>query len=111
MIACTSPAGTARSIPFRISRPSSSRTCKFSISSMLIVSLSSRRKPGPIVAVDTEQGMPPIWELADAALEADGQKLLRLDGEFHRQFLQHLLAETVDDQRHRVLAERPRWRQ
>src|SRR5438067_10495732 len=40
---------------------------------------------------------------ADAAFEADGEELLRLDGELHRQFLQDLLAEAVDDQRQCVL--------
>src|SRR6185437_4558654 len=40
---------------------------------------------------------------SDAAFEADGEELLRLDREFHRQLLQHFLAEAVDDQRQRVL--------
>src|SRR5437588_3003323 len=40
--------------------------------------------------------------LTDAAFEADGQQLLRLDRELHRQLLQHLFAEAVDDQRQRV---------
>src|SRR5437764_9302036 len=40
---------------------------------------------------------------ADTALEAHRQQLLRLDGELHRQLLQHFLAKTVDDQRQRIL--------
>src|SRR5579863_1994813 len=39
----------------------------------------------------------------DAAFEADGEELLRFDRELHRQFLQHVLAEAVDDQGQRVL--------
>ena len=39
----------------------------------------------------------------DAAFEADAEQFLRLDGELHRQLLQHFLAEAVDDQRDRVL--------
>src|SRR5207248_10542236 len=38
-----------------------------------------------------------------AAFEADREQLLRLDREFHRQLLQHLLAEAVDDERQRIL--------
>src|SRR3954453_4305151 len=41
--------------------------------------------------------------LANAAFKAHGEQFLRLDRELHRQFLQDLLAEAVDDQRQRVL--------
>src|SRR5262249_39725408 len=40
---------------------------------------------------------------ADAAFEAHGEQLLRLDREFHRQLLEHFLAEPVDDQRDGIL--------
>src|SRR5205823_10310306 len=39
----------------------------------------------------------------DAAFEADGEELLRLDRELHRQLLQDVPAEPVDDQRQRIL--------
>ena len=40
---------------------------------------------------------------SDTPFKADGEQFLRLDREFHRQFLQHFLAEAVDDQRYRIL--------
>src|SRR5882724_4127112 len=44
---------------------------------------------------------------SDAALEAHGEQLLRLDREFHRQLLEHFLAKPVDDQRDRILGAQP----
>src|ERR671919_2984087 len=41
--------------------------------------------------------------LADTALEAHAQKLLRLHGKLHRQFAKDLLTEAVDDHRYRIL--------
>src|SRR3954451_8643022 len=41
--------------------------------------------------------------LPDAAFEAHGEQLLRLDRKLHWQFLEDLLAEAVDDQRQRIL--------
>jgi hypothetical protein len=38
--------------------------------------------------------------LADRPFEADGDQLLGFDHEFHRQVLQHVADETIDDQRH-----------
>src|ERR1700687_5104773 len=85
MIACTSPAPSARSMPFRISRPSTA-TCRFLISSNAMIPNLS----------------------ADAAFQADAEQLLGLDGELHRQRLQNFLAKSVDDQRHGLLlAEAP----
>ena len=43
----------------------------------------------------------------DAAFEADRQELLRLEGKLHRQLLEDILAEAVDDQAHRVLLAQP----
>src|SRR5882672_6861459 len=79
MIACTSPAGTCRLRPFRISR-SPTRACKFSIVSIAGNSLS-----------------------AYGAFEAHVQQVLGLDGELHRQFLEYFAAKAVHDQVHRVL--------
>src|SRR6185369_784943 len=39
-----------------------------------------------------------------AAFEVDSEQLLRLDGEFHRQLAEDLLAEAAHDHRHRVFA-------
>src|SRR5260370_37035534 len=89
MIACTSPSATDKSTPFRISRPSSSRACKFLISSITM----------SVVTMSVVPGL----GLADTAFETDRQQLLRLDGKLHRQLLQHFLAEPVDDQRQRIL--------
>src|ERR1700730_697547 len=85
MIAWTSPGATPRSIPFRISRPSAMRACRVFISNIELVFPLIRRA------------------LADAAFEADGEQLLRFDGQLHGELLQHFLAEAVDDQRQRVL--------
>src|ERR1700690_1813619 len=93
MIACTSPAFTVRSIPLRISLPSATRACNPLISNMCALSDWVR--------------FADFNELADAAFEAHGEKLLRLDRELHRQFLQHLFAEAVDDQRQRVFLREP----
>src|SRR6516162_2064917 len=84
MIACTSPGFTKRSIPRRISRPSASRACRLRISSI-----------GAAVVITLPS--------TDAAFEAHGEQLLRLDCEFHRQLLEHLLAKAVDNQRDRIL--------
>src|SRR5678815_1824751 len=74
MIACTWPAASVRLMPRRISRPPP-RTWR----------LSTRR-----------------IGLSNAALQRNAQKLLCFDGEFHRQLLEHFLAEAIDDQAHRV---------
>ena len=42
------------------------------------------------------------FRLAHAALETDAEKLLRLDGKFHRQFFEHLFAEAIDNHIHRI---------
>ena len=41
--------------------------------------------------------------LADAVLKLQAEQALRLDGELHRQFSEHVLAEAVDDERDGVL--------
>src|SRR5688572_7188158 len=38
-----------------------------------------------------------VRPLSDASFEADSQQFLRLDGEFHRQFAEDLLAESIND--------------
>src|SRR6476619_2249146 len=78
MIACTSPCGTVRSMPRRIG-----------LSSMA----AERPRISNIISCPLTHG----------AFQAHRKQLLRLDGELHRQFLQDLLAEPVDDQVHRIL--------
>src|SRR5258707_8373783 len=95
MIACTSPSATDRSMPFRISRPSSSRACRFLISSITQNRFKSVARPLCVLPAD--------YTSADTAFEAHRQQLLRLDGELHRQLLQDFLAKSVDDQRQRIL--------
>src|SRR5437763_1707954 len=46
-------------------------------------------------------------KLAYAALQRDRDQLLRLDREFHRQLLQHVLDEAVDHERDRLLGREP----
>src|ERR1700692_523879 len=44
---------------------------------------------------------------SDRTLERNRNQLLRLDREFHRQLLQHVLDEAVDDQSGRLLRRQP----
>src|SRR5215831_14831709 len=98
MIAWTSPAPTERSMPFRISRASLNRACRLLISSILTpLPIANRGPPARMRA----RG-PRSQGSSDAAFKAHGQQLLGLDGKFHRQLFEHLLAEAVDDQRYRV---------
>src|ERR1700741_807401 len=82
-----------------------------SVRKKLCLSSSSRRRPGPMAALDTglrryDSVVGPSARhpsSADTTPEAHGQQLLRLDRKLHRQFLEHFLAEAVDDQRDRIL--------
>src|SRR5258708_19713603 len=68
------------------------------------------RHGGPRSRAARAPGAPPAaWGRAssDTPLEADPEKPLRLDGELHRQLFEDLLAEAVDDHRHRVLGRYP----
>src|SRR5947209_1457296 len=44
---------------------------------------------------------------SNTSLEADRDQFLRLDGELHRQVLQHVLHESIDDERHGFLRREP----
>src|SRR5438270_9561162 len=68
MMACTSPALTVRSMPFRISR-SPTVACRFLISSS------------------------DMYDLSDAAFETHAQQLLRFHRELHRELFEDLFAE------------------
>ena len=48
-----------------------------------------------------------MFILADAAFETDAEKLLRFHGKLHRQLAKDLFAETIDDQRYRILRRNP----
>src|SRR5437868_7308789 len=88
-MAWTSPLFTVSESPWSISL-SSTRTVRSLTSSNGILDLSqnvmrcSRRNSKDF--------------LSDRALKADRDQLLRLDREFHRQLLQHVLDETIDDE-------------
>src|SRR3954471_18883991 len=86
MIACTSPGWTVRSIPLRISLPST-EAWRFLISSIPVISPSPWSFP----------------KLPDAPLEVHRQELLGLHRELHGQLAEDLLAEAVDDHGYRVL--------
>src|SRR5215470_10053841 len=73
--ACTLPRPTESSSPLSIFLPSTS-TCRFRTSKRFI--------------------------LSHAAFQADRDQLLRLDGKFHRQLLQHVLDEAIDHERGRL---------
>src|SRR5690349_13222973 len=53
-------------------------------------------------ARSTSSSYPPRWS-ANRAFQADRDQLLSLDGELHRQLLQHVPHEAVDDERGRLL--------
>src|SRR5271170_5092695 len=93
-MACTSPALTVRLSPLRISLPSIS-TCKSLTSSNGI-------EP-PYLSFDLHFFRDRGPDLSDRALQADRDQLLRLDREFHRQLLQHVLDEAIDYERGRFL--------
>ena len=48
-----------------------------------------------------------VRSITDASFQAHAEKLLRFDREFHRQFPEHFLAETVHDHVHGVLRRNP----
>src|ERR1700712_4719313 len=79
MMACTSPCGTVRSIPF-------------SIGLSPIEALSPR-----ISSI----------RLSHRSFKRNRQEVLRLDGELHRQFLQYVFAEAVDDQADGIFLRQP----
>src|ERR1051326_6417241 len=84
MTACTSPGLMVRSTPLRICLLSTP-AWRFLISKMRWFMFFS----------------------ADASFQTYPQQLLRFDGEFHGQFLEHFLAEPVDDHVYRVLRRDP----
>src|SRR6266436_2581592 len=92
MMACTSPLFTVSESPWRISR-SSTRTCRFLTSSSDITFFRfflvlSRR-------------------LSNRTFQRNRDQLLRLDREFHRQLLQHVLDKTIDHEADRFLLRQP----
>src|SRR5690348_9263823 len=112
MIACTSPLFTVSDSPWRISR-SSTRTCRFFTSSNAIIffrcfprpeerrrrvskdvgrSLSSHPSRRPLARPPQDEA------LSNRTFKTDRDQLLRLDRELHRQLLQHVLDEAIDDE-------------
>src|SRR5580698_5776051 len=81
MMACTSPAFTVRLTPFSISLPAT-RAARSEISSKIVLSSTV---------------------LTDGSFQTHTQQILRLDGEFHRQLLEHHFAEAADNHIDRVL--------
>src|SRR5215471_5123214 len=93
MIACTSPLFTVSVSPWRISR-SSTRTCRFFTSSNAIISTSVCL----LVSRERQPRASRRPASADAALQRDRDQFLRFDRELHRELLQHVLDEAVDDE-------------
>src|SRR5437588_12004057 len=118
MMACTSPALTARSTPLRICLSSIS-TCKFLISSSDIfhLFLSAIMSAPPRGDISNRDGRCAVTAAPiscrtgvrspHAALERNRDQLLRLDGELHRQLLQDVAHEAVDYQRHGLFFRKP----
>src|SRR5260370_4995447 len=94
MMAWISPALTVRSRPWRIFRPAiSARRPRISRSGVIGNCLR--------YMVDTTPS-------PDAAFQRDRDQLLRLNREFHRQLLQHVLDKAVDDNADGFLLAQPR---
>src|SRR5690348_15111230 len=112
MIACTSPLFTVSDSPWRISR-SSTRTCRSLTSSNdiilfhLILALRSAegayRRAWPTFFPLAHPSRRPLCgllrmrSLSDRSFQRDRNQFLRLDRELHRELLQHVLDEAVDD--------------
>src|SRR5947207_10385390 len=77
MIACTSPSRSVRSTPLRISLPATATRSPLTSSN--------------------------AFPLANASLQADPKQPCGLHRELHRQLLEDVLAETVDDHRDSIL--------
>ena len=124
MIACTSPASTERSMPLRISRPSVEARVEvvdfehFDGYPLRRALRTSGWVPGATLVAHPE----PAWRnvegymriqrtSSDAAFEAHGEELLRLDRELHRQFLQDFLQKPLTISDSASSCESPRWRQ
>src|SRR5690606_28411202 len=110
MMACTWPGFTSSDRPLRISLPAT-LAWRFSILSMglgirIRDSLNgSAGSGGAGSAVANPQSPipnPGKAASADAAFQRHFEQLLGFHRELHRQFAEHLLAEAVDDHRHRV---------
>src|SRR4030081_3422204 len=116
MMAWTSPLFTTSESPWRISR-SSTRTCRFFTSSNGITFFRFiAHWAAPVAA--SEDGVETFFllilrigdlgpsqneVLSGASLQRDRDQLLRLDRELHRQLLQHVLDEAVDNEADRFL--------
>src|SRR5258708_17664637 len=105
MIAWTSPLLTSKLRPRRMGL-SPTDACKFLISSNAITTplfycCHSRESGNPVssTSLDPRLRGGDGLRLSDGAFEADGEQLLGFYGKFHREFFEHLLAETVDDHR------------
>src|SRR5208283_1427398 len=95
MIAATSPSWTVSVSPSSIFR-SPMETWRFLISSM----------SNPVLVVVFKRAAFQKTS-AHAPFERDRDQLLRFDRELHRQLLQHVPHEAVDDQRRRLLRRKP----
>src|SRR5437660_6041961 len=98
MMAWTSPRFTVSDSPWRISR-SSTRTCRSLTSSIGILNRS--QKCGGALAAQLSKG------LSNRPFQRDRDQLLRLDRELHRQLLQHVLDEAIDDEADGLLLAQP----
>src|SRR6185437_4704676 len=130
MMECTSPGLMVRSMPLRISCPSTF-TWRFLISRRLMVGLFPTpellSRPWSLVVrrwpkrrlnytlrqsvepwlLPTTNSQRPTTGLSHTSFQAHAQQLLRLHREFHRQFAEHLLTESVHDHRNRVFRLQP----
>src|SRR5471030_2606616 len=116
MIACTSPLFTVSESPWRISR-SSTRTCRFLTSNSGITFFRFYPRPEErrrrVSKDETDnflihpsrrplRGLLRMRRLSNRSFQRDRDQLLRLDCEFHRQLLQHVLDKAVDDETDRL---------
>jgi hypothetical protein len=102
------PERPARSIAHHIGQVMLARA---RIPTQLFQRLFLRLEAPDLAAAHLEQALIGRHVSADAAFQRDRHQLLRFHGEFHRQGLQDLACEAVDDQRHRLFLVHPARRQ
>src|ERR1700729_4132448 len=101
MMACTSPLFTVSERPWRISR-SSTRTCRFLTSSSDITLFRLSSVHSSFLGSADDRRVSKGRALSNRSLQRDRDQLLRFHRELHRQLLQHILHETVDDEANRL---------
>src|SRR3954454_10835472 len=118
IMACTSPLFTTSESPWRISR-SSTRTCRFLTSSngiimfrFFLVPRKHRDRVSTILfsSLDTPVAADRDESLSNRSFQRDRDQFLRFNRKLHRELLEHVLDEAVDDKAYRFFLRQPALR-